>query len=106
MALTKAYVQIYGQLPELFTRISEASAPDQFTTQHLKDWGYASSNYRAVIPLLKALGFLSANGAPISPGPAHQNPLIEQYLAEVGFIPTRFQASLLHTSVQRGLAFE
>ena len=41
-----------------------------------------------------------------APGPAHQNPLIEQYLAEVGFIPTRFQASLLHTSVQRGLAFE
>lgn len=66
MALTNAYVQVYGQLPELFGRISEGSAPDKFTTQHLKDWGYASSNYRAVIPLLKALGFLSADGAPTS----------------------------------------
>ncbi len=66
MALTNAYVQVYGQLSELFGRISEGSAPDKFTTQHLKDWGYASSNYRAVIPLLKALGFLSADGAPTS----------------------------------------
>ncbi len=66
MALTNAYVQVYGQLPELFGRISEGSAPDKFTTQHLKDWGYTSSNYRAVIPLLKALGFLSADGAPTS----------------------------------------
>lgn len=66
MSLTNAYVQVYGQLPELFGRISEGSAPDKFTTQHLKDWGYTSSNYRAVIPLLKALGFLSADGSPTS----------------------------------------
>lgn len=64
MSLTNAYVQIYGQLPEVFGRISDGAAPEKFTTQHLKDWGYASSNYRAVIPLLKALGFLSADGTP------------------------------------------
>jgi len=64
MALTNAYVQVYGQLPEFFGRISEASAPDKFTTQLLKDWGYTSSNYRAFIPLLKALGFLSPDGTP------------------------------------------
>lgn len=66
MSLTNAYVQIYGQLPELFGRISEGAAPNKFTTQHLKDWGYSSSNFRAVIPLLKALGFLSADGSPSS----------------------------------------
>lgn len=64
MALTNAYIQVYGQLPEIFQRISEAAAPDKFTTQHLKDWGYTSSNFRAVIPVLKALGFLSADGTP------------------------------------------
>lgn len=58
MALINAYVQIYGQLPEVFQRISEGQAPASFTTQHLKDIGFASSNFRAVIPLLKALGFL------------------------------------------------
>lgn len=66
MALTNAYVQVYGQLPEIFQRISEAAAPDKFTNQHLKDWGYTSSNFRAVIPLLKALGFLSSDGTPTS----------------------------------------
>ena len=66
MSLTNAYVQVYGQLPDLFGRISEGSAPEKFTTQHLKDWGYTSSNFRAVIPLLKALGFLSADGSPTS----------------------------------------
>jgi Family of unknown function (DUF5343) len=66
MSLTNAYVQIYGQLPDLFNRISEGAAPTKFTTQHLKDWGYSSSNYRAVIPLLKAIGFLSPDGTPTS----------------------------------------
>jgi hypothetical protein len=64
MALANAYVQIYGQLPEVFQRISEGQAPASFTTQHLKDLGFASSNFRAVIPLLKALGFLSVDGSP------------------------------------------
>lgn len=66
MALRNAYVQVYGQLPEIFQRISDAAAPNKFTNQHLKDWGYTSSNFRAVIPLLKALGFLSADGTPTS----------------------------------------
>ena len=64
MALADAYVNVYGQLGDVFSRICQASAPDKFTTQLLKDWGYTSSNYRAVIPLLKALGFLSADGTP------------------------------------------
>lgn len=64
MALTNAYVQVYGQLPEVFQRIADGQAPDKFTTQHLKDLGFSSSNFRAVIPLLKALGFLSADGSP------------------------------------------
>jgi len=66
MALTNAYVQVYGQLHEIFQRISEAAAPEKFTNQHLKDWGYTSSNFRAVIPVLKALGFLSSDGTPTS----------------------------------------
>lgn len=64
MALTNAYVQVYGQLSEFFRRIAESQAPNKFTTQHLKDLGFGSSNYRAVIPLLKALGFLNADGVP------------------------------------------
>jgi hypothetical protein len=64
MALPKAYVQVYGQLGEVFARIADGQAPETFTTQYLKDLGFTSSNYRAVIPLLKSLGFLSEDGTP------------------------------------------
>ncbi|QHO74695.1 hypothetical protein ACH79_20720 [Bradyrhizobium sp. CCBAU 051011] len=66
MALPDVYVQIYGQLPDIFKRISEGQAPDKFTSQYLKDIGFQSTNHRAIIPLLKALGFLSAEGVPTS----------------------------------------
>jgi hypothetical protein len=64
MALTDAYVQVYGQLGAFFDELRRGQAPRQFTIQHLKDLGFASSNHRALIPLLKALGFLSADGQP------------------------------------------
>jgi hypothetical protein len=74
MALTDSYVQVYGQLPEFFRRIAEGQAPGSFTTQYLKDLGFTSSNFRAVIPLLKQLGFLSPDGAPTSRYHEYRNP--------------------------------
>ncbi len=64
MALADAYVQVYGQLPEFFKKISDGEAPPHFTTQHLKDLGFTSTNHRAIVPLLKALGFLDGAGVP------------------------------------------
>lgn len=64
MALTDVYVQVYGQLGDFFKRIAEGQAPERFTRQYLKDLGFTSTNFNAVIPLLKALGFLAADGAP------------------------------------------
>ena len=64
MALTDAYVQVYGQIPQFFDELSKGQAPERFTVQHLKDLGFASSNHRALIPLLKELGFLSEDGTP------------------------------------------
>ncbi|WP_287118470.1 DUF5343 domain-containing protein [Mesorhizobium sp.] len=55
-----------GRVQEFFKRIQDGQAPDQFTIQLLKDWGFGSSNDRAYIPLLKALGFLSPDGKPTS----------------------------------------
>ena len=66
MALTDSYVQVYGQLTDFFLKISEGQAPSQFTLQHLKDLGFTSTTHRALIPLLKELGFLSADGVPTS----------------------------------------
>jgi len=64
MGLTDAYVQGTGKLPELFVKIRDGQAPNQFTTQLLKDWGFTSTNDRLFVPLLKALGFLSPEGKP------------------------------------------
>jgi len=64
MALADSYVQTYGQLAEVFKRISEGQAPDKFTRQHLKDLGFTSAAFHAVIPLLKTLGFLGPDGSP------------------------------------------
>lgn len=66
MALPDVYVQNYGQLPEVFQKISDGQAPEKFTRQYLKDLGFKSSNFHAVLPLLKSLGFLSADGTPTS----------------------------------------
>lgn len=64
MALTNSYVLATGRIPDLFRKIQDGQAPERFTNQLLKDWGFASTNDRAFIPLLKALGFLTAEGKP------------------------------------------
>lgn len=74
MALANSYVQCYGQIPDLFKKISEGQAPSQFTQQHLKDIGFKTVNNRAFIPMLKALGFLSPDGNPTSRYHAYRDP--------------------------------
>ncbi len=64
MALPNVYTYVYGQIPQLFDKIKQGQAPDKFTTQYLKDIGFSSSNHRAFIPILKAIGFLSSDGIP------------------------------------------
>lgn len=64
MALPTTYTQEFKKFKEFFGKIRDAQAPSKFTTQLLKDWGYKSNNHRAFIPLLKSLGFLTADGTP------------------------------------------
>lgn len=66
MALANTYTVAVSRIPDLFAKIRDGQAPDQFTQQLLKDWGFQSSNDRAFLPLLKALGFLSPDGKPTS----------------------------------------
>lgn len=66
MGLTAKYSIASGRLPDLFAKIRDGQAPEQFNRQLLKDWGFTSSADRAAIPLLKELGFLSPDGKPTS----------------------------------------
>jgi hypothetical protein len=64
MALVNRATQVHQQLPKVFKAIREGTAPDKFNQQYLVDLGFAGSNYRVLIPLLKDLDFLSADGVP------------------------------------------
>jgi Family of unknown function (DUF5343) len=64
MGLTNAYVLPTNRIPDIFRKIQDGQAPERFTNLLLKDWGFTSTNDRAFIPLLKAIGFLTADGKP------------------------------------------
>ena len=64
MALPTTYTQAFGLLGDFFNKIRDAQAPSKFSQQQLKDFGFASTNHRAFIPILKSLGFLTADGVP------------------------------------------
>jgi hypothetical protein len=62
--LTKRYMPSVKNLPAILEKIISGTAPPKFSATHLKNIGFPSSNDRAVIPLLKDLGFLTADGTP------------------------------------------
>lgn len=64
MALTNSYVLAHKRLKDVFDKIRDGQAPDRVSNQLLKDWDFKSTNDRAFIPLLKSLGFLTADGIP------------------------------------------
>src|SRR5438552_10805179 len=64
MMLTARYMTSAKNLPPIFDKIVEGTAPKKFTTAHLKSIGFKSSNDVGVIAVLKDLGFLSADGTP------------------------------------------
>ncbi len=65
MAKELPYLPTYKNLPLLFEKIEKAKVPDAFTVRYLSDtFGLKSTNDRAMITLLKKLGFLDASGKP------------------------------------------
>lgn len=64
MGLPSTYTNAHGVIGDFFSKIRDAQAPEKFTHQILKDLGFKSNSHRAFIPLMKALGFLTPDGAP------------------------------------------
>jgi len=59
------YVNGYGGIPKLFDKIKEAAVPAKFTYDFLNTvLGLKSSSFRAMIPLLKRLGFIDQSNVP------------------------------------------
>jgi uncharacterized protein DUF5343 len=59
------YVNGYGGIPKLFAKIKEEAVPPKFTQDFVTTvLNLKSSSYRAMIPLLKRLGFIDAANVP------------------------------------------
>lgn len=64
MALPNSYTMKTGAISDYFDAILNAEAPDRFSIKFLEGIGFASSNDRLIIGILKDLGFLNTDGAP------------------------------------------
>jgi hypothetical protein len=65
MAKDLPYLPMYKNVQPLFDKIAAAKAPETFTQSFLSSTlGFASTNDRPLIPLLKTLGFLDSAGKP------------------------------------------
>lgn len=62
--LIKRYLNSVSKVQAIMAKIIEGTAPEKFTNAHLKKIGFGASNDRTMVPLLKDLGFLSAEGVP------------------------------------------
>ena len=62
--MIKRYLNSVSKVQAIMAKIIEGTAPEKFTTAHLKTIGFGASNDRAMVPLLKDLGFLSTEGVP------------------------------------------
>jgi hypothetical protein len=67
MPVSLPYLPSNKNLDPLFTTIQSAKVPDRFTQEFLSTTvGLKGSNDRAMIPLLRTLGFIDQSGAPTS----------------------------------------
>lgn len=64
MGLPTAYLTSFKNTSDILQSIQAAQAPERFTVKFLEGLGYSSSNDRAMINVLKALGFLDDTGVP------------------------------------------
>jgi hypothetical protein len=59
------YVNAYGSIPKLFAKIKDAAVPPKFNQDFISTvLDLKSSSYRAMIPLLKRLGFVDQGNVP------------------------------------------
>ena len=62
--LSSRYMTSTKNLHSIMKKIVDGTAPDKFTVAHLKGIGFKSSNDQGIMPVLKDLKFLSADGTP------------------------------------------
>jgi hypothetical protein len=64
VSLPTAYLTSFKNTASILQAIQAAQAPPRFTQKFLEGLGFSNSNDRAIINVLKALGFLDDSGVP------------------------------------------
>jgi hypothetical protein len=64
MASSYPYIISNNKIGPILTKIRSAARPTKFSRETLATWGFAASNDRAMVGVLKDLGFLAETGAP------------------------------------------
>jgi hypothetical protein len=64
MADAYPYIISNNKISPIFAKIRSAAKPDRLSVKLLRAWGFTASNDRAIISVLKDLGFLTEAGAP------------------------------------------
>ena len=65
MAESYPYIISNNKIEPILAKIRAAAKPERFSTREaLIKWGFSASNDRAMVGVLKALGFLNDNGNP------------------------------------------
>ena len=100
--LSRKYMSSTKNLKAMLDKIIEGTAPTKFTVQHLRDIGFTSSNDRAVIGMLKDLGFLSADGTPTSRYHEYRDPSRSKQV--MGEALRDAYSELFHISAKPGAA--
>jgi Family of unknown function (DUF5343) len=73
MAVPTTYMLTANHIPNILSSIQDAGVPPRFTQEFLKSIGHSSSNDRAIIGVLKSLGFLDQSGVPTDRYRAYRN---------------------------------
>ncbi len=58
------YIISNNKIEPILSRVRSAAKPDRFGRETLTTWGFTASNDRAMVAVLKGLGFLTEAGAP------------------------------------------
>lgn len=66
MSLPNAYLTSFKNTSAILKAVQAAQAPPRFTIRFLEGLGFSNTNDRAVVNVLKGLGFLDDSGVPTS----------------------------------------
>jgi hypothetical protein len=100
MAVPDSYMITANQIPRILAALQDAGVPARFNREFLKSLGFTSSNDRAIIGVLKSLGFLDQSGIPTDKYRAYRNKVEAPYILADAIRDAYSDVFLAHENAQ------